>query len=181
MPATKIAIKAISTVLRGKRAVRTVSTGAPTTTLSSTSSDTSGTTSSTSTSTSSSTTVDSFDSDAAAASYAGPDEQDQTAALAVHGSPGAPAADVLGTDRPAVDALPGAATRLHPALALSEAEVRHAIRHEQARSVRPDGNSVEIEHELVAMNRNAVEYDFLTQIVSNNIKQLKMAITGRSV
>ncbi len=48
-----------------------------------------------------------------------------------------------------------------------------------ARSVRPDGNSVEIEKELLAMNKNAVEYEFLTEIVSGNIKQLKMAITGR--
>jgi flagellar basal-body rod protein FlgB len=49
-----------------------------------------------------------------------------------------------------------------------------------ARSVRPDGNSVEIEHELLAMNKNSVEYEFLTEVVSKNIKQLKMAITGRS-
>jgi len=50
-----------------------------------------------------------------------------------------------------------------------------------ARSVRPDGNTVEIERELMMMNRNAVEYDYLTEIVSNNIKQLKLAITGRSL
>ncbi len=50
-----------------------------------------------------------------------------------------------------------------------------------ARSVRPDGNSVEIEHELIAMNRNAVEYEFLSEVVTRNIKQLKLAITGRSV
>lgn len=49
-----------------------------------------------------------------------------------------------------------------------------------ARSVRPDGNTVELERELLAMNRNSVEYEFLTDIVSNNIKQLKMAITGRT-
>lgn len=49
-----------------------------------------------------------------------------------------------------------------------------------ARSVRPDGNSVEIEHELLAMNRNAVEYEYLTEVVSHNIKQLKLAITGRN-
>ncbi len=49
------------------------------------------------------------------------------------------------------------------------------------RAVRPDGNTVEIERELLAMNRNAVEYEFLTEVVSRNIKQLKMAITGRSV
>ncbi len=50
-----------------------------------------------------------------------------------------------------------------------------------ARSVRPDGNTVELERELLAMNRNAVEYDFLTEVVSRNIKQLKLAITGRPV
>jgi flagellar basal-body rod protein FlgB len=47
-----------------------------------------------------------------------------------------------------------------------------------ARTVRPDGNSVDLEHELLAMNKNAVEYGFLTEIVSTNIKQLKMAISG---
>jgi len=49
-----------------------------------------------------------------------------------------------------------------------------------ARSVRPDGNSVDIENELLAMNRNSVEHQFLTEIVTQNIKQLRMAITGRS-
>ncbi|HEX2862456.1 MAG TPA: flagellar basal body rod protein FlgB [Lacunisphaera sp.] len=50
-----------------------------------------------------------------------------------------------------------------------------------ARSVRPDGNSVEIEKELLAMNKNAVEYEYLSEVISGNIKQLKMAITGRVV
>ncbi|MDB6093973.1 MAG: flagellar basal-body rod protein FlgB [Verrucomicrobia bacterium] len=50
-----------------------------------------------------------------------------------------------------------------------------------ARSMRPDGNTVEIEHELLAMNRNAVEYDYLSEVVSNNLKQLKVAISGRSM
>ena len=47
-----------------------------------------------------------------------------------------------------------------------------------ARSLRPDGNTVELDRELMAMNRNAVEHDFLTEIVSNNLKQLRLAITG---
>ncbi len=47
-----------------------------------------------------------------------------------------------------------------------------------AHSIRPDGNNVEIEGELLAMNRNSVEYDYLTQVVSSNLKQLKMAISG---
>ena len=48
-----------------------------------------------------------------------------------------------------------------------------------ARSMRPDGNTVEVERELLVMNRNAVEYDYLSEVVSSNLKQLKMAITGR--
>jgi flagellar basal-body rod protein FlgB len=47
-----------------------------------------------------------------------------------------------------------------------------------ARTTRPDGNNVEIERELLAMNKNSIEYDYLTQVVSGNLKQLKMAITG---
>ncbi len=43
----------------------------------------------------------------------------------------------------------------------------------KARTVRPDGNNVEIEHELLAMNKNSVEYDYLTEVVSGNIKQLQ--------
>jgi flagellar basal-body rod protein FlgB len=50
-----------------------------------------------------------------------------------------------------------------------------------ARAVRPDGNTVEIERELLAMNRNAVEFDYLSEVVSGNLKQLKMAITGRTL
>jgi len=49
-----------------------------------------------------------------------------------------------------------------------------------ARSVRPDGNTVEIERELVALNRNAVEYEYLAGLVSSSLKQLRLAITGRA-
>lgn len=48
-----------------------------------------------------------------------------------------------------------------------------------ARSLRPDGNTVEIERELLAMNQNAVQHEFLSDLISGNLKQLKMAITGR--
>jgi flagellar basal-body rod protein FlgB len=50
-----------------------------------------------------------------------------------------------------------------------------------ARSVRPDGNTVDMENELLVMNKNSVEYQFLSEVVTSNIKQLKMAITGRSI
>ena len=56
----------------------------------------------------------------------------------------------------------------------------HLAEDATARSVRPDGNSVDIEHELLAMNRNSVEHEFLAEVITQNIKQLKMAITGRS-
>ena len=49
-----------------------------------------------------------------------------------------------------------------------------------ARSVRPDGNTVEIERELLQMNHNSVQHEYLTGLISGNLKRLKMAITGRS-
>ena len=53
------------------------------------------------------------------------------------------------------------------------------VEDQNARSLRPDGNTVEIERELLAMNRNSVEYEYLTEVVSSNLKQLKAAISGR--
>lgn len=50
-----------------------------------------------------------------------------------------------------------------------------------ARSMRPDGNTVSIDQELLEMNRNVVEHNFLTELVTRNIKQLRLAITGRAV
>jgi flagellar basal-body rod protein FlgB len=50
-----------------------------------------------------------------------------------------------------------------------------------ARSVRPDGNTVELDHELLAMDRNTVDFNYLSEVVSGNLKQLKMAITGHSM
>jgi len=47
-----------------------------------------------------------------------------------------------------------------------------------ARATRPDGNNVEIEHELLAMNQSSVEYEYETNLITSNIKQLKMAISG---
>jgi flagellar basal-body rod protein FlgB len=49
-----------------------------------------------------------------------------------------------------------------------------------ARSSRPDGNNVEVERELLEMNRNGVDYDYLSEVVTYNIKQMRMAVTGKS-
>jgi flagellar basal-body rod protein FlgB len=51
----------------------------------------------------------------------------------------------------------------------------------RARIVRPDGNTIELEQELLELNRNTVEHEYLTELVSRNIKQMKLAITGRPV
>jgi len=66
-------------------------------------------------------------------------------------------------------------------LAKTADEVRpHLSEDLTARSIRPDGNTVEIERELLAMNNNAVQHEFLSEVISGNLKQLKVAITGRS-
>jgi flagellar basal-body rod protein FlgB len=86
-----------------------------------------------------------------------------------------------------VDVAPDFAEQLKAQLASGDLAARsdalspHVAEDPTARSVRPDGNSVDMEHELLAMNKNTVEHQYLTQIITNNIKQLKMAITGRSM
>ena len=57
----------------------------------------------------------------------------RTEDLRLHGW--AEQADAYGSDRAAVDAFPGRGVRLHPDLPYSEAEVRWAVQHEQARTV----------------------------------------------
>ena len=46
-------------------------------------------------------------------------------------------------------------------------------------SVRPDGNNVQLDSELMKMNENAMQYEFLTQYTANSMKRIKTAITGR--
>jgi len=47
-------------------------------------------------------------------------------------------------------------------------------------TMRGDGNNVQIEKELMAMSSNTLQYDTLTEFVSGSLKQLQMAITGKS-
>src|SRR5688572_6025675 len=83
-----------------------------------------------------------------------------------------------------LDISPDFATQLRSrmaagALGSTADSIRPQLTEDQtARSIRPDGNTVEIERELMLLNRNAVEHEFLSDIVSNNIKHLKLAITG---
>ncbi|MGB0371209.1 MAG: flagellar basal body rod protein FlgB [Opitutales bacterium] len=49
-----------------------------------------------------------------------------------------------------------------------------------ARSIRADGNNVSIEKEMMALNKNSLDYDFAAQLVSGSIRRLNTAIKGKS-
>jgi flagellar basal-body rod protein FlgB len=44
-----------------------------------------------------------------------------------------------------------------------------------------NGNNVQLDKELMAMSENTLQYDTLTEFVSGSLKQLQMAITGKSL
>lgn len=49
-----------------------------------------------------------------------------------------------------------------------------------ARTIKPDGNNVEIDSELMELNRASIEYQTMTQLISGSIKRLNLAISGRT-
>ena len=49
----------------------------------------------------------------------------------------------------------------------------------QAKPVRMDGNTVQLDEEMLAMNRNALNYEYLSGAVGGSIKELNLAIRGR--
>ena len=49
----------------------------------------------------------------------------------------------------------------------------------QAKPVRMDGNTVQLDEEMLAMNRNALNYEYLSGAVGGSIKELNKAIRGR--
>jgi len=83
-----------------------------------------------------------------------------------------------------MDLAPNFATELRASisrgdLARTAAAIQPSLEQDtHANSVRPDGNSVEIEHELLEMNQNSTEQEYLSNVVTYNLKQLKMAISG---
>lgn len=97
------------------------------------------------------------------------------------------AANIANSDTPGyrrLDLAPDFARQLQSRVAAGEIVTAGPIRPRlvedaSARSLRPDGNTVELEGELLELNRNALEHEFLSDIVSSNLKQLRMAITGR--
>jgi flagellar basal-body rod protein FlgB len=98
------------------------------------------------------------------------------------------AANIANAETPGykrVDVAPNFAMQLRAALERGGAAELRNVQAQIAedltsRSVRPDGNNVEIEKELLALGRNSTEFNFLAQIVSNDIRGLRVAITGRT-
>ena len=43
----------------------------------------------------------------------------------------------------------------------------------------PDGNSVDLESELLAMNKNSLAHSMQTQLLTGSLMRLKLAINGR--
>ena len=98
------------------------------------------------------------------------------------------AANIANAETPGykrVDIAPNFATQLQSALERGGTEAAGKV-HAQlvediaAKAVRPDGNNVEIERELLALGKNSTEFNFLAQVVSNDIRSLRVAITGRN-
>jgi flagellar basal-body rod protein FlgB len=46
--------------------------------------------------------------------------------------------------------------------------------------IRGDGNNVELDNELLEMNRNTLQHEFLTQFLSGRYSRLKGVIAGRT-
>ncbi len=60
--------------------------------------------------------------------------------------------------------------RLHPALAIDA----------NSPALRPDGNTVQLEDELLALNQNTLQHTLETQLVTGSLLKLRLAITGRA-
>lgn len=50
----------------------------------------------------------------------------------------------------------------------------------QAFSGRGDGNTVLLETEMMKLNQNMIEHTLETQLVSNSLQKMRLAITGKS-
>lgn len=53
-------------------------------------------------------------------------------------------------------------------------------RDENAKSNRADGNTVELEKEMLALNKNTLQQSFITDRISGTMARLELAITGRA-
>lgn len=83
-----------------------------------------------------------------------------------------------------VDVAPNFAAELRQALASRDPERIAAVEPElapdaSALATRKDGNTVQLESELLKLNQNFLEHQLETQLVSSDLLKLRLAITGR--
>ncbi|MBD5778682.1 flagellar basal body rod protein FlgB [Pelagicoccus sp. NFK12] len=53
------------------------------------------------------------------------------------------------------------------------------VRDLESPNQRADGNNVQIDQEMLAMQKNAIQYEFLANYTSTSLNRLKTAISGR--
>jgi flagellar basal-body rod protein FlgB len=76
-------------------------------------------------------------------------------------------------------------TRLQEAIRAGDVSAMNGLRptlepDSSAVAVRPDGNTVDLETEMVRMYRTSMEHGLETQLISGRLLKLRLAITGRS-
>lgn len=84
-----------------------------------------------------------------------------------------------------VDVAPSFSRELQQALASGDPakldDIKPAIAVDaNAVSANPDGNTVQLETEMLHLNQNTLDHALETQLVSATLLKLRMAITGRS-
>lgn len=84
-----------------------------------------------------------------------------------------------------LDVSPNFESQLQQAVASRDPEQIAAIQPElavdtQAVSGRNDGNTVQLETELLKLNQNMVEHSLETQLVTNRLATLRLAISGKN-
>lgn len=97
------------------------------------------------------------------------------------------AANIANAETPGykrVDLAPSFSAQLQAAIQRGPGELQklqaQLVEDITTKSMRPDGNNVEVEKELVLLGQNGNEHNFLTQVVSSNLRSLRTAITGRA-
>lgn len=85
-----------------------------------------------------------------------------------------------------LDVAPGFQAELRHAIAARDGERLAAMRpalaeDTQATARRRDGNTVNLETELMRLNQNYLEHSLETQLLTGSLLRLRLAITGRPV
>ena len=84
-----------------------------------------------------------------------------------------------------LDVAPNFATELQQAVTAKSIDQIHAVNPRlavdaSAMASRKDGNTVQLESELLKLNKNYIEHQLETQLVTGAMLKLRLAITGRS-